>query len=205
MRIVIIDYQMGNLRSVQKALEKVGAAAEVTSDPAVVESADKVVLPGVGAFGDAMRELKTRHLVDPIRRVIEQGRPFLGICLGLQLLFERGFEGGEHEGLAVLKGDVRRFELPHEYKIPHMGWNELLLNQPQCPLYAGLPATRQVYFVHSFFVEPQEASVVATTTDYGGPFCSSIARGNLVATQFHPEKSQEVGLQMLANFVNMYQ
>src|SRR5437868_15050099 len=137
-RIAIIDYQMGNLRSVQKGFEKVGHAATITSDPRELAAADKVVLPGVGAFGDAMAELKRRELVGPIREAIGSGKPFLGICLGLQLLFDVGYEGGQHEGLGVLRGEVVRFDLPGEFKIPHMGWNELKIRRP-APILAGLP------------------------------------------------------------------
>lgn len=197
--IAIIDYQMGNLRSVQKGFEKVGHAATVTSDPAVLAKADKVVLPGVGAFGDAMAELRRRELVEPIRQLVASGKPFLGICLGLQLLFETGYEGGRHEGLGILPGEVVRFELPHDFKVPHMGWNQLSIRKP-APLLAGLADGVYCYFVHSYYVVPRDTDVIATETSYGQPFCSMIWRDNLLATQFHPEKSQHDGLQMLANF-----
>ncbi len=197
--IAIIDYQMGNLRSVQKGFEKVGHAATVTSDPEVLAKADKVVLPGVGAFGDAMAELRRRELVEPIRQLVASGKPFLGICLGLQLLFETGYEGGRHEGLGILPGEVVRFELPHDFKVPHMGWNQLSIRK-RAPLLAGLADGVYCYFVHSYYVVPRDADVIATETSYGQPFCSMIWRDNLLATQFHPEKSQHDGLQMLANF-----
>ena len=200
--LAIIDYQMGNLRSVQKGFEKVGHQATITSDPDELKRASKIVLPGVGAFGDAIAELRRRELVEPIRKAIDSGKPFLGICLGLQLLFETGDEGGIHEGLGVLPGKVVRFELPVEYKVPHMGWNELQIRRPS-PILKGLEANAHVYFVHSYYVVPREASVIATETDYGGMFCSSIWRENLFATQFHPEKSQANGLRILKNFAEL--
>jgi glutamine amidotransferase len=197
--IAIIDYGMGNLRSVQKGFEKVGHQAIVTSDPAVVAAAEKVVLPGVGAFEDAIGELRRKNLVAPVLDAIHSGRPFLGICLGLQMLFETSYENGRHQGLGVLEGECVRFELPDEYAIPHMGWNQLAIRRP-APLLQGLAEKTYVYFVHSYFVVPGDAEVIATETDYGGPFCSMIWRDNIFATQFHPEKSQRVGLQMLRNF-----
>jgi glutamine amidotransferase len=200
--IAIIDYGMGNLRSVQKGFEKVGHTAEVTNDPAIVAAADKVVLPGVGAFEDAIAELHRRKLVEPVLKAIDSGRPFLGICLGLQLLFERSFENGCHEGLGVLKGDVVRFELPDEYAVPHMGWNQLLVRH-RPPVLEGLDEGAHVYFVHSYYVVPSDPAVIATETDYGGPFCSMVWRGNLYATQFHPEKSQSQGLRILRNFAEL--
>ncbi|MEX0978407.1 MAG: imidazole glycerol phosphate synthase subunit HisH [Pirellulales bacterium] len=200
--IAIIDYQMGNLRSVQKGFEKVGHQATITSDPNELARADKIVLPGVGAFGDAMAELERRELVEPIRRAIDSGKPFLGICLGLQLLFDVGYEGGTHQGLGILPGKVVRFELPHEYKVPHMGWNQLAIRQ-QAPLLAGLDDGVHCYFVHSYYVAPSEAGVIATETSYPAPFCSMIWRDNLFATQFHPEKSQQQGLLMLKNFAEL--
>ncbi|HEY2892611.1 MAG TPA: imidazole glycerol phosphate synthase subunit HisH [Pirellulales bacterium] len=200
--IAIIDYQMGNLRSVQKGFEKVGHASTITADPEVLARADKIVLPGVGAFGDAMAEIRRRELVAPIREAVEQGKPFLGICLGLQLLFEAGYEGGTHEGLGILPGKVVRFELPGGFKVPHMGWNNLAVRRP-VPLLAGLDGDTFCYFVHSYYVVPRDRDVIAAETDYGGPFCSMIWRDNLCATQFHPEKSQRVGLQMLKNFAEL--
>lgn len=197
--IAIIDYQMGNLRSVQKGFEKVGSQATITSDPEVLARADKVVLPGVGAFGDAMAELKRRELVEPIRQAVASGKPFLGICLGLQLLFDVGYEGGRFEGLGILPGEVVRFELPGEFKVPHMGWNQLAIRRP-APLLAGLNDGVHCYFVHSYYVVPKDRDVVATETLYSAPFCSMVWRDNLFATQFHPEKSQRDGLRMLANF-----
>jgi imidazole glycerol-phosphate synthase subunit HisH len=200
--IAIIDYQMGNLRSVQKGFENVGHQATITSDPTELAGADKVVLPGVGAFGDAMAELRRRELIEPIRQAVASGKPFLGICLGLQLLFDVGYEGGRHEGLGIVPGEVVRFDLPAEYKVPHMGWNQLVFRRP-APLLAGLDEGVYCYFVHSYYVVPKVPGVVATETSYPTPFCSMIWRDNLFATQFHPEKSQRDGLRMLKNFAEL--
>jgi imidazole glycerol-phosphate synthase subunit HisH len=200
--IAIIDYGMGNLRSVQKGFEKVGHAATVTNDPAVVDAAAKVVLPGVGAFEDAIAELYRRRLVEPVLKAIEADKPFLGICLGLQLLFETSYENGRHKGLGVLPGEVVRFEVPRDYSVPHMGWNQLDIRRP-APILDGLPSGTYVYFVHSYYVVPRDPDVIATETNYPGPFCSMIWRKNLFATQFHPEKSQADGLRMLKNFAEL--
>lgn len=197
--ITIVDYGMGNLRSVQKAFEKLGIAAQIVASPEQVAAADKLVLPGVGAFRDAIRELERLSLVEPIREHIRRDKPFLGICLGLQLLFDVSFEDGEWQGLGVLAGDVVRFPADPELKVPHMGWNTLQLTRPS-PLWQGVPTDASVYFVHSYYVRPQDSSVIAATTDYGVRFTSMVARGNLFATQFHPEKSQKVGLKLLENF-----
>jgi glutamine amidotransferase len=194
---------MGNLRSVEKALEHVGAKVEITSDAAKILKADKLILPGVGAFGDAMRELRNRDLIEPLKTSIAQGKPFLGICLGLQLLFEKGYEGGEHEGLGVLKGNVIRFDLPKQYKVPHMGWNNVTSVQKNVPLLEGLSPEPSMYFVHSYYVVPSDRSLIWLEADYGHRFCAAIRQGNLYATQFHPEKSQREGLQMLRNFANL--
>jgi len=200
-RVLVVDYGMGNLRSVAKALERVGARVLVSGCPEDVPGTEKLVLPGVGAFAAAVAGLRQRGLLEPVRRYLEEDRPFLGICLGLQLLFEKSYEEGEHEGLGLLRGDVVRF-LPGDrsLKVPHIGWNQLRLN-PGVPLFAGVEPGASVYFVHSYYVRPHD-DVVAAQTDYGGPFCSAVHRGRLSATQFHPEKSQKVGLQMLANFVS---
>ncbi|HVX64624.1 MAG TPA: imidazole glycerol phosphate synthase subunit HisH [Pirellulales bacterium] len=200
--IAIIDYGMGNLRSVQKGFEKVGHQATITNDPAVIRDAAKVILPGVGAFPDAMHELQRRELVEPIREAVAAGKPFLGICLGLQLLFEVGWEGGRHEGLGILPGEVVRFQVPPEYKVPHMGWNQLAIRR-QAPLLEGLTDGAYVYFVHSYYVAPRDSDVIATETNYPKPFTSMIWRDNLYATQFHPEKSQADGLRILRNFAEL--
>jgi imidazole glycerol-phosphate synthase subunit HisH len=204
MSISIIDYGMANLRSVQKAFEQVGHRAEIISRPEQIEAADKVVLPGVGAFQDAVATLRAQELDAPVIRHIERGKPFLGICLGLQMLFDVGYEDGEHRGLGVLRGKCVRFDVDRTMglKVPHMGWNQLDVRRPS-PLFNGLPEGAGVYFVHSYHVEPEDPNVIATTTDYGVPFVSSVCRDNVMATQFHPEKSQKVGLQILANFAGM--
>jgi glutamine amidotransferase len=200
--LAIIDYQMGNLRSVQKGFEKMGHAAAITSDPATLAQADKLVLPGVGAFADAIAELRRRELVEPIRDAIAGGKPFLGICLGLQLLFDVGYEDGEHEGLGILPGEVRRFDVPPEYKVPHMGWNRVHLKR-RPPIFAGVEDDSHFYFVHSYYVAPQDDAVVSGVASYPNPFCAMVWRDNLFATQFHPEKSQAVGLQVLKNFAEL--
>jgi glutamine amidotransferase len=200
--IVIVDYGMGNLRSVQKGFERVGYPVTITSDPTVVAAAGKVVLPGVGACRDAIAALRIRGLAEPIRAGIAADKPFLGICLGLQLLFDRSYEDGEHEGLGILAGEVVRFDVPAEYKVPHMGWNQIrFLRRP--PIFAGIDDGTHFYFVHSYYVVPRDRTVIATETDYPGPFCSSIWRGRLYAMQFHPEKSQDAGLRVLKNFAEL--
>lgn len=200
--IAIIDYQMGNLRSVQKGFEKVGHAAVITSDPAELARADKIVLPGVGAFADAIAELRRRELVEPIRAAVASGKPFLGICLGLQLLFDTGYEDGKHEGLGILRGEVRRFEVPAEFKVPHMGWNQGRIVR-RAPVLEGIADGAHFYFVHSYYVVPEDPQLVAIETDYHRPFCAAIWRDNLFATQFHPEKSQADGLRLLKNFAEL--
>ncbi|HEY4232594.1 MAG TPA: imidazole glycerol phosphate synthase subunit HisH [Lacipirellulaceae bacterium] len=200
--IAIIDYGMGNLRSVQKAFERAGHSAIITSDAAALADAKKIVLPGVGAFRDAIAALRDRQLVEPIRAAIASGKPFLGICLGLQLLMDRSFEDGEYEGLGIVPGDVVRFDVPPDYKVPHMGWNQLHFRR-RPPIFAGVDEAAHFYFVHSYYVVPSDASIVAVETDYPTPFCSSIWRDNLFATQFHPEKSQAAGLRVLANFAEL--
>ena len=194
--VTIIDYGSGNLRSVQKALERVGVEAHVTDDPNVVAESSHLVLPGVGAFGDAIRAIRGRGLVEPILAHIRADRPFLGICMGLQLLFESGSEGGHHEGLGVLAGEVTRFELPPGMKIPHMGWNQVSWRTAGTSQPTGNDGDH-VYFVHSYVARPRDETVIAATSDYGGPFCAAVARGRLFATQFHPEKSQSAGMELL--------
>src|SRR5437868_12841681 len=201
MSIAIIDYGMANLRSVQKAIEAVGHRADIISTPDELRRADKVILPGVGAFADAIVTLREKGLAGPITEHIAADKPLLGICLGLQILFDVGYEDGEHRGLGVLAGKCVRFDIDEtlRLKVPHMGWNQLKFRNPS-PLFTDLNPESGVYFVHSYHVIPADNSVIATTTDYGGEFVSSIRRDNLMATQFHPEKSQKAGLQMLANF-----
>ena len=203
-QIAIIDYGMANLRSVQKAFEHAGHRADIISAPEQVDRAEKIVLPGVGAFRDAVATLREKELAAPIVRHIEKGKPFLGICLGLQMLFDVGYEDGEHRGLGVFRGSCVRFDVDDTMglKVPHMGWNQLSTKKPS-PILRGIPADASVYFVHSFHVVPADESIIATTTDYGRPFVSSIWRDNVMATQFHPEKSQRVGLQILSNFAGL--
>ena len=200
--IAIIDYQMGNLRSVQKGFERVGHQAHVTSDPAEVAQADKIVLPGVGAFADAIRELEQRHLVEPIREAIAADKPFLGICLGLQLLFDVSYEDGTHQGLGILPGEVKRFDLPSKYKVPHMGWNQAHILRP-APVLNGVSDEDYFYFVHSYYVVPRDPELIAIEVSYHRPFCAMVWRDNLFATQFHPEKSQTDGLRILQNFAEL--
>ena len=203
--IAIIDYGMGNLRSVQKALEKAGAGAVITQEKEEIKKADKVVLPGVGAMLPAMMKLKNLGLIEPIREIVKLGKPFLGICLGLQLLFEEGDEGGKVEGLGIFKGRVERFPASgnSSLKVPHMGWNQIQIKNKKCALFQGIENLSSVYFCHSYFVKPKETAVTATVTDYGIQFTSSICRDSVFGVQFHPEKSQEVGLRILRNFVEI--
>lgn len=195
--IAIVDYGMGNLRSVQKAFEKVGYAADITDAPAAIDKAAAVVLPGVGAFADAMVQLQSRGMDKALLSAIDSGKPFLGVCLGLQLLFERSFEDGEHEGLGVLPGSVR--QLSGDVKIPHMGWNQLQ-SRKHSPLLLGMPEDCYFYFVHSYVVEPTDPDVVLSTTEYAGDFVSGVEKDNVTAFQFHPEKSGDCGLNILRNF-----
>lgn len=197
--LVIVDYGMANLRSVQKALERVGHAADISGDPDRVASAKRLILPGVGAFRDAIARLHEAKLAGPICDHVRDGRPFLGICLGLQLLFTRSFEDGEHEGLNLFEGDVVRFEDRPGLKVPHMGWNALRIKQP-VPMLGDLPGEPSVYFVHSYYPVPRDPSIIAAEADYPTPFCAAIRSRNVFATQFHPEKSQKVGLHMLRRF-----
>jgi glutamine amidotransferase len=202
MRIIIVDYGMANLRSVQKALEKVGAAGEISGEPNRIAEADKLILPGVGAFRDAISRLREARLAEPILDHIRAGKPFFGICLGLELLFTTSYEDGVYEGLDLFPGEVIRFGDVPGLKVPHMGWNQLRIKRP-APHLADLPPDPAVYFVHSYYVVPKDRGLVATETDYPSPFASSIWRDNVFATQFHPEKSQRVGLRMLKNFVEL--
>ena len=195
--LAIIDYGMGNLLSVQKALARLGYAAEVSDDPGVITAAPGVILPGVGAFGDAMVNLRQKGLVAAISQVVARGVPFLGICLGLQLLFSTSEEGGLVAGLDLLPGAVKR--LPGDVKVPHMGWNQVRFPRPGA-LFQGIPEGTNFYFVHSYYIVPQEEGVVTGTTTYGLEFAVSIQRGNLFGVQFHPEKSSSLGLEVLKNF-----
>ena len=197
--IAIIDYGMGNLRSVQKALEFVGSSAVVTCDPDQVARADKVILPGVGAFADAIAELRRTGLAEAFSEAVQRGKPCLGVCLGLQLLFDTSEEDGEHKGLGLIPGRVVRFTKTPGLPIPHMGWNRLDVQRP-APLLAGLKPDSYVYFVHSYHAVPDRPEDVAATADYPDPFAAVVWRENLVAAQFHPEKSQRVGLMMYENF-----
>ncbi|MEN6645157.1 MAG: imidazole glycerol phosphate synthase subunit HisH [Armatimonadia bacterium] len=194
--IALIDYGMGNLGSVEKALLKVGCEVNMTSDPAAIEAADGVVLPGVGAFDDCMINLEQSGCIPAIKAVTAADKPFIGICLGLQVLFESS-EEGKLPGLGILPGKVVRFK--HDLKIPQIGWNQIFKRQ-DCPLLEGIEDGSWTYFVHSYYVEPADDSLTATVTDYGYEFTSAVRRGNLFASQWHPEKSQNVGLKVLENF-----
>jgi glutamine amidotransferase len=200
--IAIIDYGAGNIRSIAKALEFIGATVQVTDDPHVVSRAQAVVLPGVGSGGSAMARMTECGLDNAIREATQQGKPFLGICLGMQLLADHHAEG-EVDGLRLFPGEVRR--IPNGPKIPHMGWNQATPLQEGLPVFAGIPADAYFYFAHSFYVEPLDQRGVAATTDYGAPFCSVIATDQVWGTQFHPEKSGEAGMQLLKNFVRWIQ
>ncbi len=200
--IAIIDYGMGNLRSVQKALERIGAEAMVTSNATDIQEAEKIILPGVGAMRPAMERLNELGLVEAIKAIPKTKKPFLGICLGLQLLFDVGREGGEVKGLGILSGDVSRF-MEKNVKVPHMGWNQLRLNRKSCPLWQDIPDNARVYFCHSYFVNPRESGITVALTEYGCNFVSAIQKGNIYGVQFHPEKSQSVGLKILENFVKL--
>jgi len=199
--IAVVDYERGNLRSVQKALEHVGARAVVTRDPKLIAKADKMVLPGVGAFADCMENLKKFRLIEPIMEFLSSERPFLGICLGLQLLFTESEEFGVSRGLDVIPGRVVRF--PQSLKVPHMGWNTLEIWRQDCPLLHGIEEKSYFYFVHSYYVVPYDLSVVATSTTYGVEYASMVWKANIFATQFHPEKSQRLGLKILENFARL--
>jgi imidazole glycerol-phosphate synthase subunit HisH len=200
--ITIVDYGMGNLRSVQKGFERVGHEAKISARPEDVDLASKLVLPGVGAFGDGMLALNERGLADPIKRWVRGNKPFLGICLGLQMLFTKGFEDGEQAGLDLFPGVVRRFKPDLGVKVPHMGWNDLrMVRRP--PLLQRFPDDGSVYFVHSYVVVPDQHNLVASTTEHGETFVSMIWQENIFATQFHPEKSQGLGLEILRRFAEL--
>lgn len=197
--ICVIDYNAGNLRSVQKAFQACGAEAIVSSDPDEMHNADKVVFPGVGAFGKAMRTLEEMDLVDPIKQVISEGKPFLGICLGLQLLYENSDENPGVSGLSIISGRVKRFS--DQLKVPHLGWNVLI--QRPSPLWKQVPDEAYFYFAHSFYIQPRDDSSITGESEYDGTFAVAIRRDNVFGLQFHPEKSQKYGLQILKNFIDL--
>ncbi len=196
--IAIIDYEVGNLRSVQKALEKSGAEVRITQDINDIHAADKLVLPGVGAMKPAMDKLDALNLTQPLKEFALSGKPFLGICVGFQLLFESSDEGGNVHGLGLLKGHVKRFE---DLKVPQIGWNQIHIENKNCPLYKGIENGANVYFCHSYYTNVGEDNITATTTDYGVKYTSSVQKNNIYGVQFHPEKSQTIGLTILKNFI----
>ena len=200
--IAIIDYDAGNLRSVEKALQYLGKEVIVTRDPKLIRQADKVILPGVGAFGDAMTKLKEYHLDTLIHEIADSGKPFLGICLGLQLLFEESEESPGVEGLGILKGKIKRIPDEDGLKVPHIGWNSLHLEH-NGRLFQNIPENSYVYFVHSYYLEAQDPEIVKASTEYGVHIHASVEKGNVFACQFHPEKSSETGLQILKNFAEI--
>ncbi len=200
--IAVIDYEMGNLGSVSKALEYLGGDIAVTQKGSDLEKADKIVLPGVGAFKDAMAALSGLGLIKPLKRELARKKAYLGICLGYELLFDKSEEGGGSEGLGVLKGDVVKFTASG-LKVPQIGWNQVSPVDDDCPLFDGIDRDSFFYFVHSYYVRPADAGVIAATTDYGGKFASMVRSGNMYAVQFHPEKSQAVGLKFLKNFMEL--
>lgn len=209
--IGIVNYGMGNLRSVQKALERVGARAQVIDSPQALMDSTRLILPGVGAFADGMEHLRARGMADPLRAFADSGKPLMGICLGMQLLFDSSMEDAPAldqpvQGLGLLPGSVVRFQEDQgsekpRLKVPHMGWNQIAF-EPGTPLFQGLSSGEEVYFVHGYYCVPKDAADQAATTDYGSTFCAAVHRGNIWATQFHPEKSQRVGLRILENFAN---
>jgi glutamine amidotransferase len=200
--IAIIDYDAGNLRSVEKALNLLGQETCVTKDTRLIKSADKVILPGVGSFGDAMNNLERFDLIDTIKDVAASGKPFLGICLGLQLLFERSDETPGVEGLSILPGEILRIPPKEGLKIPHMGWNSINI-KPGARLFKGIPDNSYVYFVHSYYLKASDESIVAASTEYSTHIHASVEKDNIFACQFHPEKSSDVGLQILKNFAQL--
>jgi glutamine amidotransferase len=201
--VSIIDYGMGNIHSVNKALQFYGAKTTVTNNPKEIRGSDKVVLPGVGAFDDAILELERQGLISVINEHIKEKKSFLGICLGLQLLFEESEEANRTKGLGILKGTVRRFSEALGFKVPHMGWNQIKVKDNGCPLLRDIPDNSYVYFCHSYYPRPEDSDIIAATTDYGIDFASIIWQDNIYGVQFHPEKSQAVGLKILKNFVNL--
>lgn len=206
--IAVIDYGLGNLKSVSKAMESVGAKVKITNNPQEIEKAKGIVLPGVGTFRRGMRNLHKLNLLNSLYKTIEESKPFLGICLGLQLLFSKSEEDGEHKGLDIIKGKVQRFDFSNkQLKIPHMGWNQIkspaTSYQSPVKMFKGIPDNSYFYFVHSYYVEPEDKSVIAATTNYGKEFVSAIAKDNVWGAQFHPEKSDKLGLKILENFCRL--
>lgn len=202
--IALLDYGSGNLRSVQKALLKVGADVRVAKSPKEIGDARAMVLPGVGAFDDCIQAMQKQDLLEAAKKFIESGKPFLGICVGYQALFEKSEEFNScAAGLGIFKGSVVKFSEKNKLKIPQIGWNQIEIAKHDCPLYRGIENGSYVYFVHSFYPQPIDKSIIATQTDYGDTFASSVWRDNVYATQFHPEKSQRIGLQLLKNFVEL--
>ncbi len=201
MNLVIVDYGSGNLRSVQRSFERAGFSSTITHDPTVVSEATHLVVPGVGAFSDCMGNLEKLGLLAPIREHIQEDKPYLGICLGLQILFTEGTEFGSKPGLGIFPGQVVRFP-KNELKVPHMGWNQIQIKK-ELPILKDIPNEAYFYFVHSYYGAPKDPVVIATTTDYGLQFPSSVSEGRLFACQFHPEKSQDLGRQLLENFARL--
>jgi len=201
--IAIVDYGMGNIHSVYKALQLYKAETKVTGQPQEILTSDKLVLPGVGAFADAMLELTKRGLLSPITEHIVKKKPFLGVCLGMQLLFEKSEEANQDKGLGILKGSVKRFAPKVRLKVPHMGWNQLKISSKACPILKDIPNNSYVYFCHSYYPEPEDKEAIAATTEYGVDFASVVWQENVFGMQFHPEKSQSIGLKILKNFVDL--
>ena len=198
MKVVVVDYGAGNLFSVSRAVVNAGTRPLITSNPSYLDDAEAVIVPGVGAAADTMSNLRASGFVEPIREYIASGRPFLGVCVGQQALFDVSEEGGEHECLGILPGRVVRFS--NGLKVPHMGWNQLRHRRPDCPLLRDVPDGAHVYFVHSYYAAPADPAIVASAAEYPNPFAAVVWKDNVFATQFHPEKSQQVGLTMLRNF-----
>lgn len=200
--IAIIDYGMGNLGSVSKALKSLGAEVKVTHALFDLQKADKIVLPGVGAFKDTMSALSRLGILDGLKDIILSEKPYLGICLGLEILFEESAEGGKNKGLSIFKGDAAKFEAK-TLKVPHIGWNQIRRKKSACPLLHGIDDGAFFYFVHSYYVRPEDKNLIASVTDYGGEFASMVWKDNMYAVQFHPEKSQENGIRFLENFIRL--
>jgi len=201
--IAIVDYGMGNIHSVKKALESMGAQTIVTDNPKDLSRAEKIVFPGVGSFGDAVVELKKRSLDTAIKKQVESGKIFLGICLGMQVLFEKSMESHKAAGLGLLKGSVDKFEASQKLKVPHMGWNQITKTSNDCRLLKDMPDNSYVYFCHSYYVNPADKKIIAASCDYGDNFAAVVWKDNLYGLQFHPEKSQAAGLKIVKNFVEM--